>query len=59
MTHDSIGEIRKTGLAYIPEDRMYDGCAETMSVAENLVVSNIDSFANQLKVINTKNTAFS
>ena len=33
---------------------MYDGCAESMSVAENLVVSNIDSFANQLKVINTK-----
>ena len=54
VTHDSIGEIRKTGLAYIPEDRMYDGCAETMSVAENLVVSNIDSFANRLKVINTK-----
>ena len=54
VTHDSIGEIRKTGLAYIPEDRMYDGCAESMSVAENLVVSNIDSFANQLKVINTK-----
>ena len=33
---------------------MYDGCAETMSVAENLVVSNIDSFANKFKVINTK-----
>lgn len=54
VTRCSIGEIRKAGLSYIPEDRMRNGCAATMTLAENLVVSNIDSFAGKTKVINTK-----
>ncbi len=54
VTNDSIGSIRAKGLAYIPEDRMRNGCAATMSVEENLIVSNIDTFANKMKVVNKK-----
>lgn len=54
ITQASIGEIRADGLAYIPEDRMRNGCAAPMSVEENLIVSNIDTFANRIKVINKK-----
>ena len=54
VTKASIGEIRNDGLSYIPEDRMHNGCAATMSVEENLVVSNIDSFAGKTKAIDAK-----
>lgn len=54
VTHASIGQIRDAGLAYIPADRMENGCAATMSVAENLVVSSIDSFAGRGKMIDSK-----
>lgn len=49
-----IGTVRKKGLAYIPEDRMLNGCAAQMSVWENLVVSNIDQFTNPVKLIDQK-----
>jgi len=54
VTRASIGEIRGDGLSYIPEDRMHNGCAATMSVEENLVVSNIDSFAGKTKAVDAK-----
>lgn len=54
VTHASIGKIRAAGLSYIPADRMHNGCAATMSVAENLVVSSIDSFAGPGKSIDGK-----
>lgn len=54
VTRSSIGQIRQDGLAYIPEDRMHNGCAATMSVEENMIVSNIDSFAGKTKMINFK-----
>ncbi len=54
VTKASIGEIRGDGLSYIPEDRMHNGCAATMSVEENLVVSNIDSFAGKTKMVDAK-----
>lgn len=54
ITDESIGSIRGKGLAYIPEDRMRNGCAAPMSVEENMIVSNIDTFANKMKVINKK-----
>ncbi len=52
VTNASIGEIRAEGLSYIPEDRMLNGCAAPMSVEENMIVSNIDSFANKAKMVN-------
>lgn len=54
VTRASIGEIRADGLSYIPEDRMRNGCAAPMSVEENLIVSNIDTFASRTKVVNAK-----
>ncbi len=54
ITNASIGEIRAEGLSYIPEDRMHNGCAAPMSVEENLIVSNVDSFASRAKVINKR-----
>lgn len=54
ITNASIGEIRAEGLSYIPEDRMHNGCAAPMSVEENLIVSNVDSFASKAKVINKR-----
>lgn len=54
ITDASIGEIRAQGLSYIPEDRMHNGCAAPMSVEENLIVSNVDSFASKMKVINKR-----
>lgn len=54
VTGMDIGKLRKRGLAYIPEDRMLDGCAPQMSVQENLLVSNIDTFTNGLRLIDKK-----
>lgn len=54
VTKASIGEIRDDGLSYIPEDRMHNGCAASMSVEENLIVSNIDDFAGKTKIVNAK-----
>lgn len=50
----STRDIRKSGVSYIPEDRLFNGCAEEMSVADNLIVNNIDTFTNKLGVINAK-----
>ncbi|MDO4320968.1 MAG: ABC transporter ATP-binding protein [Lachnospiraceae bacterium] len=54
ISHASIGKIRNIGLSYIPEDRMRNGCAAPMSVEENMIVSNIDTFASKMKIIDKK-----
>ena len=46
-----ISQIRKLGMAYVPEDRLFNGCAASMSVQENLIVSNIDSFAGKNRMV--------
>ncbi len=53
ITKESVNAIRKTGMSHVPEDRMADGCAPEMSVQENLIVSNIDTFTNKLGMIQT------
>ena len=53
ITRESVTAIRKAGMSHVPEDRMADGCAPEMSVQENLVVSNIDTFTNKLGMIQT------
>jgi simple sugar transport system ATP-binding protein len=47
----SINEIRAGGCSYVPEDRMYNGCAALMSIQENLTASNIDTFAGKNRII--------
>lgn len=51
ITHESVGNIRKTGMSHVPEDRMIDGCAPEMTVQENLTISNIDTFSNKFGMI--------
>lgn len=48
----SINAVRKSGMSYVPEDRMYNGCAGSMNIMENLIVSNVDSFSNKAKLLN-------
>lgn len=50
----AIGKVRQKGMAYIPEDRMLDGCAAQMTVQENFVVSNVDEFTNSLHILDKK-----
>ncbi|MDR1949578.1 MAG: ABC transporter ATP-binding protein [Spirochaetaceae bacterium] len=54
ITNASIGEVRAAGVSYVPEDRMFNGCAAPMSIQENLVASNIDTFARKNRIIDLK-----
>lgn len=54
ITDKITGDIRKEGISYIPEDRLFNGCAEEMSVGDNLIVSNIGNFTNKFGIINSK-----
>ncbi|MFV0518647.1 MAG: ABC transporter ATP-binding protein [Lachnospirales bacterium] len=51
ITNSSVANIRKLGMSHVPEDRMIDGCAKDMTVQENLIVSNVDTFANKYGVL--------
>jgi simple sugar transport system ATP-binding protein len=53
ITGASIGEVRTAGVSYVPEDRMFNGCAAAMSIQENFVASNIDTFAGRNRIIDT------
>lgn len=54
ISRASIGRVRDMGMSYVPEDRLYNGCAAIMSVQENLLVSNIDSFAGKSRLVDFK-----
>lgn len=54
ITNACISEVRACGVSYVPEDRMFNGCAAPMSIRENLIASNIDSFAEKARIINRK-----
>lgn len=51
ITNESIGAIRKLGISSIPEDRMFNGCASTMSVAENIVAGSLDDFIGKCNIL--------
>lgn len=51
ITHESVTNIRKNGMSHVPEDRMIEGCAPEMTLQENLIVSNIDTFANKFGMV--------
>jgi simple sugar transport system ATP-binding protein len=46
--------VRAAGLSYVPDDRMYNVCAAPMNIQENLVASNIDTFARKNKIIDIR-----
>ena len=52
ITSNSIKAIREKGIAHIPEDRHYNGCADTLSVTENISATNLKSFTNRLGLVN-------
>lgn len=53
---ESIGNRRKQGLSYIPEDRSETGLALQASVSENLLLGNLDNQdLNQNGLINQRN----
>jgi simple sugar transport system ATP-binding protein len=54
ISNAAIGEVRAAGVSYVPEDRMFNGCAAPMSIQENLVASNIDTFARKSRIIDLK-----
>lgn len=54
VTRASIRQVREAGVSYVPEDRMFNGCAAPMSIEENLMVSNVDEFAGKSKMLNKK-----
>lgn len=54
LTGESIGRVRELGMSYVPEDRMFNGCAAPMSIRENIIVSNVDKFAGKTKILNQK-----
>jgi len=54
ITHASIGQIRTSGMSYVPEDRMFNGCAASMSIEENMIISNVDNFAGKAKILDEK-----
>jgi simple sugar transport system ATP-binding protein len=54
ITNAAIGEVRAAGVSYVPEDRMFNGCAASMSIQENLVASSIDTFARKNRIIDVK-----
>lgn len=37
ITHSSVREIRNFGISHIPEDRMVDGTAKKLSIADNIL----------------------
>lgn len=51
---EPIGKVRELGMSYVPEDRMFNGCAAPMSIKENLIASNVDSFATKTKILDNK-----
>lgn len=52
ITKESIQNIRKNGLSFVPQDRMYNGVAVDMSVMENLVITDIDKYTNKYRLVN-------
>lgn len=47
----SVGEIRDCGVAYISEDRNYNGCALEMSVRDNLTATCLNRFTGKLGLL--------
>ena len=47
ITTDAIGDIRRNGISSIPEDRMFNGCAGTMSIEENIIAGNLNDFTSK------------
>lgn len=45
-----IGKRRELGISHVPEDRMMHGCAEGLSVSDNLISNVYKKFANKINL---------
>jgi simple sugar transport system ATP-binding protein len=54
ITGETIGDIRRSGVSYVPEDRMLNGCAASMSIQENLIASNAAGFAGRAMLLDAR-----
>ncbi|MDQ0150400.1 sugar ABC transporter ATP-binding protein [Eubacterium multiforme] len=50
----SIQEAIKNGVCYLSEDRKKEGCVLGLSVADNMTISNLQSYENKLGGLNKK-----
>lgn len=51
VTFRHVGDAMKTGIAYVPEDRLTEGLFLERSIGANITVATIDDFAKALGVI--------
>jgi simple sugar transport system ATP-binding protein len=51
ILREGTGRIRESGIAHVPEDRFYNGCAPDMSVRDNLAATSLKRFANMLGLL--------
>ena len=54
VTLSSVQDAIKVGIALVPEDRLTEGLFLTRSIGENIVISELDSFAGALGVLDKK-----
>ena len=56
ITHDSVADVRKRGVAYVPEDRHQRGLVLDMSIWENSVLGRLDDneYSGRLGVLSIK-----
>lgn len=54
VTLSSVQDAIKAGIALVPEDRLTEGLFLTRSIGENIVISELDSFAGALGVLDKK-----
>ncbi|KUO73976.1 MAG: ABC transporter ATP-binding protein [Clostridia bacterium BRH_c25] len=51
ITKIDIGKRRKLGISHVPEDRMMHGCAEGLSVSDNLISNVYKQFTNKINLL--------
>jgi simple sugar transport system ATP-binding protein len=54
MSKKSIRAIRDSGIAHIPEDRSFNGCAPNMSVRDNLMATCLKGFTQGTGLLNNR-----
>lgn len=54
LSGGKIDEAIKNGICYLSEDRKKEGCVLSLSVADNMTISNLRSYENKFGAINKK-----
>lgn len=54
VTNMSVKERRDSGMSHIAEDRMTTGCASELSVKDNIISTDVDTFVNKMGLLKGK-----